>query len=46
MAAVMVHSDVGAQENKVCHYFHCSASIHHEVTGPEAMIFIFLNVEF
>ena len=46
MAAVTVHSDVGAQENKVCHYFHCSPSIHHEVTGLEAMIFIFLNVEF
>ena len=22
MAAVTVHSDFGAQENKVCHYFH------------------------
>ena len=23
MAAVTVHSDFGAQENKVCHCFHC-----------------------
>ena len=23
MAAVTIHSDSGAQENKVCHYFHC-----------------------
>ena len=23
MAAITVHNDVGAQENKVCHYFHC-----------------------
>ena len=23
MAAVTIHSDFGAQENKVCHWFHC-----------------------
>ena len=23
MAAITIHSDFGAQENKVCHYFHC-----------------------
>ena len=23
MAAVTIHSDLGAQENKVCHCFHC-----------------------
>ena len=23
MSAVTIHSDFGAQENKVCHYFHC-----------------------
>ena len=22
MAAVTIHSDFGAQENKICHYFH------------------------
>ena len=23
MVAVIVHKDFGAQENKICHYFHC-----------------------
>ena len=31
-------SDFGAQENKVCHCFHCF-SICHEVMGPDAMNF-------
>ena len=46
MAAVTIHSDFGAKENKVCHYFHYSPSIFHKVMGPDAMIFVFLNVEF
>ena len=46
MAAVTVHSDFGAQENKVCHYFHLFPIYCHEVMGPDAMIFVFLNVEF
>ena len=29
----------------VSHCFHCSPSICHEVMGPDAMIFVFLNVE-
>ena len=33
MAAFPVHSDFGAQENKVCHCFHFSPSICHEVMG-------------
>jgi len=41
MAAVIVRSDFGAQENKVYHSFHYFPSICHEVTGPEAMIFVF-----
>ena len=36
MAAVTICSDIGTQEHKVCHYFHC-----HEVMGPEAMILVF-----
>ena len=40
MAAVTVLSDLGAQENKVCHCFHFSPFCH-EVMGPDAMIFIF-----
>ena len=31
MAGVTIYSDFGAQENKVCHCFHCSPSICHEV---------------
>ena len=51
MAAVTIHSDFGAQENKVCHCFIVSPSICHEVVGLDAMILfflilVFLNVEF
>jgi len=31
MAAVTVYSDFGAQENKICHYFHFSPSVSHKV---------------
>ena len=31
----------GAQENKLCHCFHFSPSICHEVMGPDAMILAF-----
>ena len=41
MAAVTICSDFGAQENKVCYYFHCFSSICHEVMGPDAMILAF-----
>ena len=41
MAAVIVHNDSGAQENKICNCFHFSPSICHEVMGPDAMIFVF-----
>ena len=41
MAAVTVHGDFGAQENKVCHCFHFSPSICHEVLGLDAMILVF-----
>ena len=33
MAAVTIRSDFGAQENKICHWFHFSPSICHEVMG-------------
>ena len=39
--AVTIHSDFGAQENKVFHYFHFSPSICHEVMGPDAIILVF-----
>ena len=41
MAIVIVCSDFEAQENKVCHYFHCFPIYLHEVMGPDEMIFIF-----
>ena len=42
MAAVTDHSDFGAQEGEICHYFHIFLSICHAVMGPEAMILVFL----
>ena len=41
MATVIIHSDFGAQEDKVCHCFHRFPSICHEVMGPDAMILVF-----
>ena len=41
MAEITVHSDSGAQENKMCHSFHFSPSIFHEVMGLDAMILVF-----
>ena len=46
MAAVTVHIDFGAQENKICHCFHFSPSICHEVVGPDAMILVFWMLSF
>ena len=45
MASVSIHSDFGAQEKKIHHYFHFSSSICHEVMGLDAMILGF-SVEF
>ena len=45
MAAVTVHSDFGAQENKSLTVSIVSLSICHEAMGPDAMILV-LNVEF
>ena len=41
VAAVTVHSDFGAQENKVCHCFHFFSSICQEVMEPGTMILVF-----
>ena len=46
MAAVTVHSDFGAQENKVCNVSIVSPSIWHEVMGPYVMILVFLMLNF
>ena len=34
-------SNCGAQENKICHCFHCFPSICHAVMGLDAMILLF-----
>ena len=41
MAAVTVHSDFGAQENKVCHCFHFPPSVCHKVMRLDAVILVF-----
>ena len=46
LAAVTICSDFGAQENRVCHCFHCFPSICHEVVAPDAMIFSFWMLSF
>ena len=46
LAAVTICSDFGAQENKICHCFHCFSSICHEVIGLDAMILVFLMFSF
>ena len=48
MAAVTIYSDFGAPQKKsdtVDTVSTLSPSISHEVMGPDAMIFVFLNVE-
>ena len=46
MTAVTIRSDFGAQENKICHCFHHSLSICHEVMGLDAMMLDFLMLSF
>ena len=45
LAAVTVRSDFGAQEIKICHCFHFSTSICHEVLGLGAIILVFLILD-
>ena len=40
MAAGIIHSDFGAQENKICHCLHFPPYICHEVMGLDAMILV------
>ena len=46
MASVIVHSDFGAQENKICHCSIVSSSICHEVMELDAMILVFWMFSF
>ena len=41
MAAVTICSDFGAPQNKICHCYHFSPSICHEVMEPDARILVF-----
>ena len=41
MPVVTVHSDFGAQENKICHCFRSFPFFCHEVMGLDAMVFVF-----
>ena len=45
-AAVTTCSDFRAQEEPICHYFHLSPSICHEVMGLDAMVLVFLILSF
>ena len=46
MVAVTVHSDFGAQEEEIGHYFHLSPSVCHVVIGPDGIILVFLIFSF
>ena len=46
MLVVTISSDFRVQENKVCHCFHFSPSVRHEVLGPDAMILVFWMLSF
>ena len=41
MAAITTCSDIGAQEKKVSHCFHCFPTYFHEEMGPDSMILVF-----
>ena len=45
-ASVTICSDFRAQEEPICHYFHLSPSICHEVMGLDAMVLVFLILSF
>ena len=45
-AAVIVCSDFGAHENKICHCFHISPTICLEVMRPDTMILAFSMLSF
>ena len=46
MTTVTVHSDFGAQENKISHYFLFPPSFCHEAMGLDAMILVFWMLSF
>ena len=46
MTVVIIYSDFGDQENKICHCFHFSPSICHDMKGLDAMILVFWMLTF
>ena len=46
MAPVTIHSDFGAQRNKICHCFHFSPSVFHEMMGPDTTMLVFWILNF
>ena len=46
MAAVTIHSDFGAQENKICHCFHFFCLFCHKLLESDAMILVFSILSF
>ena len=46
MAAVIIHGDFGAQENKACHCLHCFPIYLPLSDGTGCLVLSFLNVEF
>ena len=46
MAAVTISSDFGVKKIKSVTVSIVSPSIYHEMMGPDAMILVFVNVEF
>ena len=45
MSAVTIHSDFGAQENKVCHCFHCFPIYLPWSNGPDIMLSSFTFIK-
>jgi len=46
MATVIIHSDYGSQENKICHCSYFSPFICHEEMGPDDIILVFSMLSF
>ena len=46
MEAVTIHSNFGAQENKICQCFHFFPSVWHEMMGLDAMILVIFTLSF
>ena len=46
MPTVIIHSDLGAQENKICHCFHFFPICSPWSDGPDAMIVVFWKLSF